>query len=93
MKSIIINNVIGGSYSSMDGYSLYCILKPYFATGEGLVISMHGFSAMSSSFFNSSFGALIEENGIDKFRNIIKFVDLTNSQARLISRYLEMHLH
>ena len=93
MKSIIINNVIKGSYSSMDGYTLYCILKPHFTSGEGIMISMQGFSAMSSSFFNSSFGALIEENGIDKFRNTIKFVDLTKSQAKLISRYLEMHLH
>lgn len=92
MKSIVLNNVIGGSYSSIDGYSLYCILKPYFINGERLMISMQDFSAMSSSFFNSSFGELIEEFGIDKFRENIKFVNLTNSQAKLISRYLEFRV-
>ena len=53
---------------------------------------MQGFSAMSSSFFNSSFGELIEEFGINAFRTNIKFVNLTNSQAKLISRYLELRL-
>jgi hypothetical protein len=46
---------------------------------------------MSSSFFNSSFGKLIEENGIDKLRTTIKFTNITQSQANLIGRYLKLY--
>ncbi|WP_394707609.1 STAS-like domain-containing protein [uncultured Draconibacterium sp.] len=92
METIILKDVVGGSFSSSDGYGLYCILKPYFFCDQEVLVSLEGFSVMSSSFFNSSFGELIEEFGIEKFKHIIKFVSLTRSQANLIRRYVEFHL-
>lgn len=93
MKTIVLKSEIGGSFSNADGYTLFCILKPYFLESETVCISMLGFDVMSSSFFNSSFGELIQEFGIESFRATLKFTSITNTQAKLIRKYLEYHLH
>ncbi|MGV8092491.1 MAG: STAS-like domain-containing protein [Mangrovibacterium sp.] len=92
MKTLVLKDVVTGSYSSIDGCSLYYALKPFFINGDTVMVSMQDFSAMSSSFFNSSFGALIDEFGIDKFRATLKFANLSSSQAKLIKKYFELHL-
>ncbi len=92
MKTLVLKNVVDGSYSSIDGYSLYCTLKPFFINGDNAMVSLQDFSVMSSSFFNSSFGALIDEFGIDKFKGTLKFINLSGPQAKLIRKYLELHL-
>ena len=91
MTTIVLNDIFKGAYSSVDGYCLYCMLNPYFLTGDTVELSMKGFPVMSSSFFNSSFGKLIDENGMDKLRSTIKFINITQSQANLIGRYLKLY--
>ncbi|MEI6143912.1 MAG: DUF4325 domain-containing protein [Mariniphaga sp.] len=93
MQKVILNKVVKGAYSNSDGYTLFCILKTYFLNNEQVEISMLGFPPMSSSFFNSSFGELIHEFGIEKFRSIVKFTNITNSQVGQIRMYLDFHIH
>ena len=92
MKRIEINKEISGAYSNADGLTLYFILKPYFLSHEKVEISMLGFPPMSSSFFNSSFGELIHEFGIEEFRVALKFVNISNSQIHQIKNYMNYHL-
>lgn len=92
MKTINVNKSVNGVYSSVDGYTLYCILRPYFISNQTVTVSFKDIPLMSSSFFNSSFGELIDEFGISSFKEIIKIVDITNSQAKFFRRYLEMHI-
>jgi hypothetical protein len=93
MKKLVLNEVVKGAYSNADGFTLLCILKTYFLNNEEVEVCMLGFPPMSSSFFNSSFGELIQEFGIDKFKAIIKFKDITKSQVSQIKMYLDFHLH
>lgn len=93
MKTLIVKNLIAGSYSSSDGFSLFCILEPDFIHSNRIEVSLKDFPPMSSSFFNSSFGELIDKYGIQKFRETVKFSNLTNSQAQLLRKYIEFHLH
>ena len=93
MRKLVLNSEIQGAYSNADGYTLLCMLKPYFLNNEMIEVSMLGFPPMSSSFFNSSFGELIQLFGIEKFRSIIKFTNITKSQVGQIKFYLDFHIH
>ena len=93
LKSIVLNKELKGAYSNADGYTLYCMLKTFFLNDDNIEVSMLGFPPMSSSFFNSSFGELINEFGIGKFKSIIKFTNITKSQVTQIRMYLDFHLH
>lgn len=91
MVRIVLKDRVEGAYSSIEGCTLYCILKPFLSSDERVELSLKGFPAMSSSFFNSSFGRLIEENGIDKLKSFLKFTDVTQSHANLIRRYIDFY--
>ncbi len=93
MKRIDLHDKIQGAYTNADGYTLFLMLKPFFQREERVEISMLGFPPMSSSFFNSSFGELIQNFGIDKFRTLLKFTNITKSQINQIKGYLDFHLH
>lgn len=92
MKALILIDHVSGAYSSIDGYTVYCILKPYFDNNEQVTLSLQNFPVMSTSFFNSSFGELIEQYGLEKFRFIVKFSRVNQSQANVLRKYLEYHL-
>lgn len=89
---IKIIDVVHGTYSNADGVSLYCALVPYFQQDLAINLSFSGLGPMSSSFFNSSFGSLIEEFGINKFKQLIKPVEITRSQGEAFRRYISMAL-
>ena len=93
MKKLVLNREVKGAYSNADGYTLFCILKTYFLNNEMVEICMLGFPPMSSSFFNSSFGELIQVFGMDKFKSILKFTCITKYQVSQIRMYLDFHLH
>jgi hypothetical protein len=87
MDRIILRDVVDGSYSTMDGTTLYKILKPYFEKNESVELSMMGFTPMSTSFFNVSFGDLKREYGIEKYNYILKFIFITKFQVDMIKKY------
>jgi len=87
MDRIILRDVVDGSYSVMDGTTLYKILKPYFEKNESVELSMMGFAPMSTSFFNTSFATLMLEYGIEKYNFILKFIFITKFQVDMIKKY------
>ena len=46
---------------------------------------------MSPSFFNSSFGELIDNYGYKKFKEIVVVADITKSHFELILKYISWH--
>jgi len=90
MDRIILRDVVDGSYSTLDGTTLYKILKPYFEKNESVELSMMGFTPMSTSFFNVSFGDLKREYGIEKYNYILKFILITKFQVDMIKKYFIM---
>ena len=93
MRTLVLNTELRGAYSNADGFTLLCMLKTYFLNNEKIEISMLGFPPMSSSFFNSSFGELIQIFGLEKFKSIIRFTNITKSQIGQIKMYLDFHVH
>lgn len=91
MKTIILSKQLNGTSTNDDGRNLKNILMQYFINNEKVRISFKDTTPMSSSFFNSSFGDLINEFGIDKFRNIIQPVDIKLSHMNLIKKYISFY--
>lgn len=92
MKTIIIKHEVGGTSTNSEGSVLKSILSKYLADNTKVQVSFKGTTPMSSSFFNTSFGDLIDEYGYDKFANCITPIDIIPSHLRLIKRYIQMHL-
>lgn len=80
MNTIRIADVVGGTYTNVDGYTLKCAIDRYVKNGMPVFLSFENATAISSSFFNSSFGALIDEYGIDKFKEYEKPINITKTQ-------------
>lgn len=91
MKTIYLKDTVAGTGTNAEGFSLYILLKTYFDTNEVVFVSFANTTAMSSSFFNSSFGELIEKYGLNKFREIVRPTEITKSQMELIRKYINWH--
>lgn len=93
MKTIYLKQQIEGTSTNIEGVSLKSLLQAYFNNNERVQVSFKETTPMSSSFFNSSFGELIDEYGYDKFRKIVVPVDITKTHMSLIKRYISMRLN
>jgi STAS-like domain of unknown function (DUF4325) len=84
-----VANIVSGTSTNADGYSLRLALENYLRAGQPVRLSLKDVTPMSSSFLNSSFGELIEIFGVDKIRLFIKLVDFKPSQAIAIKEYID----
>ncbi len=90
MKELInVSEIIDGTTSNDDGMKLFIALKLYLDKSVIVVLSLKDSGSMSTSFLNSSLGEIISIYGYNFFKNHIRIVDYTNSQIRIISRYIE----
>lgn len=91
MKIINIKKQVKGTSTNTEGLTLKCILEPYFKNREKVQVSFDKTTPMSSSFFNSSFGELIDEYGYDVFKDIVRPVNITSQHMSLIKQYIQWH--
>ena len=91
MKTINIKKQVKGTSTNMEGFALKCILQPFLNKREVVKVSFENTTPMSSSFFNSSFGELIDEYGYDVFRLMVKPVNITAQHMSLIKQYIQWH--
>ena len=82
-------DIVSDTYTNAAGYIFYSELKRLLAKGEQVQVSFLGASTPSSSFLNSSFGALIEEMGLDNFLKAVKPADVTPTQANMLKHYIQ----
>lgn len=85
---VIIKNIVSETYTNSSGFSLYTVLKSYFETNTKFELSFDGVSATSSSFLNSSFGALIDDFGLGTFISLVKPINITKTEAEVIKKYI-----
>lgn len=85
---IKLNDIVTETYSNSAGYKLYIELKSYVSQGSPVELSFLGSTPPSSSFLNSSFGTMIEEFGLERFKALIKPVDISSSQATMLRHYI-----
>lgn len=86
---IIINNIVKNTYINSEGEKLYYALFDFMRNNQKVEISFVGLTPMSTSFLNSSVGALIDEFGVEKFKSLVKPVEITKSQAETLINYLQ----
>ena len=91
MNKILISCFTPDTCTNASGDKLYGILKPYFEKNETVLVSFSNIQPMSSSFFNSSFGELIETYGADTFKRIVRLTDIPKNQVGLLKNYLRFH--
>jgi len=85
---IYVKQVSHDTYSNSSGYQLFVILDKHFKDNSRVDVSLKNATPMSSSYLNSSIGELITLYGFDKFKSVVKFVDVTPSHAEILKSYL-----
>lgn len=91
MDTIYIKKQAKGTSTNMEGVTLKCLLQPYFDKREKVRVSFEKTTPMSSSFFNSSFGELIDEYGYALFKEIVIPSNITVQHMSLIKQYIQWH--
>lgn len=92
MKTINLRKQINGTSTNIEGATLKLLLEPYINNNEKVQVSFKDTTPMSSSFFNSSFGELIDSYGYEKFRCIVFPIDISTAHMSLIRKYISLHL-
>lgn len=85
----LITDIVQDTYTNAGGFSLYTQIKKNLDSGIVTEISFKGASPLSSSFLNSSFGAIIEEIGFSSFKEKIKLIELSKTQANHLLGYFK----
>lgn len=85
---IRLTDIVTETYSNSAGYKLFLELKRYVSDNSPVELSFLGSAPPSSSFLNSSFGSLIEEIGMERFKSLIKPIELSSSQASMLKHYI-----
>ncbi len=85
---VAINKIVSETYTNTSGNKLYLAIKDNFVSNKPVELSFDGISSTSSSFLNSSFGALIEEFGLEKFTSLVKIKNVTKGEAEIIKKYV-----
>jgi hypothetical protein len=85
---IFVKDIVTDTYSNASGYQLYRALKADLNDGKIIHLSFLGATSPSTSFLNSSFGALIEEMGLDRFLDLVKPSEVTHTQASMLKHYI-----
>lgn len=86
-KTIKILDVVDDFVTNAGGFALYTSLKQVLDSNDLVVLSFKGVSGTSSSFLNSSIGALVDEYGISVLQKI-KPVDVSVVQAAILKKYI-----
>lgn len=85
---ILIKDIVKDTFTNASGYNLYLeIVKQLDKTNENILLSFEGISITSSSFLNSSIGAIVEERGFAILQRI-KPVKVGATQAELLKKYI-----
>ena len=85
---IVVCDVVNDTITNAGGLALYHAMVDALNTHNLTELSFQGAGGMSTSFLNSSFGAIVEERGIQilkKFRP----VHLSRVQMDMLKRYLQ----
>lgn len=86
---IRVAHIVKETFTNQAGHDFYLHLKEVLNKGETIEISFKDTSVPSSSFLNSSFGALIEEIGLQEFLSLVKPKELTPTQAQMLKHYIQ----
>jgi hypothetical protein len=90
--TLYIQDIVLDTYSNASGYSLLMILKKNLNKDKSVVLSFKDSTPPLSSFLNSSIGELLDDYGFDKFKKMVRIVDLTSTQALALKHYFNSYI-
>ena len=86
---IKIKDIVQDTYTNASGYVLYLALVNELENSTNVVsLSFEGVSSTSSSFLNSSLGAIIDERSINILKRI-KPINVAATQAEILKKYIQ----
>ena len=77
-----------------SGYDLYLEIKRNIRNsneGQKVTLSLSGCPVMSTSFMNGVFKSLIDNLGIDKFKEVVVFTHYKPSHIEVIQKYVTLY--
>ncbi len=83
-----LSEIIKDTYTNSSGVVLFDVLDKKIKNNETVNLSFKNSTPMSSSFFNSSIGALIDKYSLAIVRKYVKFTELQKSQYDLLIKYI-----
>lgn len=90
MKSLfLIRDTVKDTISNDEGKKLYLLLSSELKKNNTIELSLHDSTPMSTSFLNSSFGALVSEFGLEVVRKSIKLTNYKHSYAIRLKEYFD----
>jgi len=89
LNRIIVKDLVKGASTNSDAVVLFYTLEKYLQNKKRVSVSLEGLSAISSSFFNSSFKALIDTYGFEDFKKYVDIKNCSRSNLKLLQRYFQ----
>lgn len=86
---IYLKNIVKDTITNKAGTELYDLLNKYIQEKQQIELSLKDATAISSSFFNTSFGAIIENYGFVVLKQYIKLTEADKFQASIMKLYIE----
>ena len=90
-KTIRLLDIVNETVSNSEGLKLFNIIDSYFKQDYVVYLSLIDCNPVSTSFFNSSFGKLIDEYGISYVKSKLKLTDYKMTEALRIKSYFERY--
>jgi anti-anti-sigma regulatory factor len=85
---LTVSSLTSGTLSNADGFKLLLALKEALSEQSGTVtLDLTGVISFSSSFLNSSLGALFEELGVNSFKRL-RLSNCKPAQVKMIKEYM-----
>jgi len=89
---LYIKDIVSDTYTNPAGFQLYSSLNKALDENNVVIqISFQDVTGFSTSFLNSSLGAIVEEKGADILKRI-KPINIKVSQSQLLKNYFSNEL-
>ncbi len=89
IQKIFVKDLCNGTYTNVDGFSLFSEIDNLLSNNSEVLLSFTEIDSVSSSFLNSSIGAVIEKYGLDVFKKDIRITNYTPNIAKILKKYVD----
>lgn len=82
-----LTSIVSDTYTNSAGYALFLALDKYIKANDRVELSFEGATPTSSSFLNSSFGAIIDAYGMDRLKTSVKITHLSIGEQQILKKF------
>ncbi|WP_396151273.1 STAS-like domain-containing protein [Flavobacterium sp.] len=88
--NILVKDIVNNTEMNIEGVKLYCVLEKNLKQYNNIILNIDNDMVLSSSFLNSSLGNILDNYGLDRLKNSLKF-KCNKNQFERISTYLHKY--